>query len=80
MATTSVEAGQARTAQRFRMPRFSLGQIIAFLILALISVTWIVPFLWMLSTSLKAPQDLVRTNSLAGEPNFGGVSNSVLRF
>jgi ABC-type glycerol-3-phosphate transport system permease component len=41
---------------------FSPGRSLAWLILAGIAVLWIVPFLWMVSTSLKTPQDLFGAN------------------
>lgn len=62
MAATSVDAGRVQTERRISLLNMSLGQIIAFVILVLISITWIVPFLWMLSTSLKSSQELVGTN------------------
>ncbi|MBA3945824.1 MAG: carbohydrate ABC transporter permease [Herpetosiphonaceae bacterium] len=61
MATTlKVRPDQAVRDNRLR--HLSWGKIAAFMVLALISVTWIVPFLWMLATSLKTAQDLVGTN------------------
>jgi multiple sugar transport system permease protein len=41
---------------------FSIGRLIAWLVLAGLAILWIVPFLWMVSTSLKTPQDLFGTN------------------
>jgi ABC-type glycerol-3-phosphate transport system permease component len=52
---------QVRRAAPFRLRRPSLGRLVAFLILVAISVLFIIPFLWMVSTSLKAPTDLVGT-------------------
>jgi ABC-type glycerol-3-phosphate transport system permease component len=69
MATT-VEAGRVQGARRVSMPRLSLGQILAFLILVLVSITWIVPFLWMVATSLKTPQELVGTHFWPEEPTL----------
>jgi multiple sugar transport system permease protein len=40
---------------RFRM---TPGQIVAFVLLVLISILFLVPLFWMISTSLKDPQDL----------------------
>jgi multiple sugar transport system permease protein len=60
MATTSIDTNVR--VQRGLLPRLSLGEILAFIVLCLISITWIVPFLWMLATSLKTPQELVGTN------------------
>ena len=70
MATTTVEARPARAARRVGLPRLTLGQIIAFAILVLVSITWIVPFLWMVATSLKTPQELVGTNFWPKNPTF----------
>ena len=70
MATTSVDTGSARATRRISMPKLSLGQIIAFVILVLVSITWIVPFLWMLATSLKTSQELVGTNFWPQNPTL----------
>ena len=56
--------------QQMSWRRLTRGQLIAFLILALVSVTWIVPFLWMLSTSLKTPQELIGTNFWPKNPTL----------
>lgn len=58
MATT-VEAKPVGRVRRSLFPRLSPGRMLAFLVLVLISISWIVPFVWMLSTSLKTPQELV---------------------
>lgn len=57
----------ARIARRIRLSR---GQIAAFIVLSLISVTWIIPFFWMLATSLKAPWELVGSNFWPEEPTL----------
>lgn len=68
MADVSMTESAVRKAesQRFSIEQaiknFSLGRLIAWLILAGIAILWIVPFLWMVSTSLKTPQDLFGTN------------------
>lgn len=80
MATTSVEAGTVRTARRPILPRMSLGQILAFIALALISITWIVPFLWMLSTSLKTPDQLVGNRFWPENPSFEPYRTAFLAF
>ncbi|MGH2544578.1 MAG: carbohydrate ABC transporter permease, partial [Ardenticatenaceae bacterium] len=49
---------EGKTGGRWKL---SPGRIIAWLILALLAVTWLVPFFWMISTSLKTPQDLFGT-------------------
>jgi ABC-type glycerol-3-phosphate transport system permease component len=51
-------------------PRMTLGQILAFITLVLISITWIVPFLWMLATSLKTPDQLVGYNFWPERPSL----------
>lgn len=38
--------------------RFSPGRILAWLVLAAIAILWLTPLIWMISTSLKTPQDL----------------------
>jgi multiple sugar transport system permease protein len=80
MATTSIEARPSSAEARTSWRRLSLGQIIAFLILALISVTWIVPFLWMLATSLKTPQELVGTNFWPKNPTLEPYQSAFFAF
>jgi multiple sugar transport system permease protein len=80
MATTSVEAGSVREARRSMLPRMSLGQILAFIVLVLISITWIVPFLWMLSTSLKTPDQLVGNNFWPENPSIEPYRTAFVEF
>lgn len=54
-----VQAG--RGPERFFTLDF-LGRALAFLILAVITVLWLVPFVWMFSTSLKDTSELVGTS------------------
>jgi len=62
METTAfqpTETQGAQTAPRQRTPtRFSLGSLLAWLTLAGLAVLWLTPLVWMISTSLKTPQDL----------------------
>ncbi len=67
---TIAKTERVPSTRRFRWRRLSAGQIIAFIILSLISITWIIPFLWMLATSLKAPWELVGTNFWPEEPTL----------
>jgi multiple sugar transport system permease protein len=69
MATTEF-ATPARTARRRIFPRLSGPEIVAFIVLVLISITWIVPFVWMLSTSLKTPQELVSNSFWPENPTI----------
>lgn len=68
MADVSMTESEIRTPARQpfsiegAIKNFSLGKLIAWLILVGIAILWIVPFLWMVSTSLKTPQDLFGTN------------------
>lgn len=55
--------------RRMKWP-YSLGETLGFLTLCLISITWIVPFLWMLATSLKSAQELVGNNFWPRNPTF----------
>lgn len=80
MATTSVEAGPVRETRWLGWPRMSVGQIIAFIVLILISITWIVPFLWMLATSLKSSQELVGTNFWPANPTFEPFRSAFFEF
>lgn len=41
---------------------WTLGKLVTFLLMVIISILFIVPFLWMISTSLKEPYDLAGTN------------------
>ncbi len=67
---TIAKPERVQPTRRFRLPRLSTGQIVAFIVLSLVSVTWIIPFLWMLATSLKAPWELVGSNFWPEEPTF----------
>jgi multiple sugar transport system permease protein len=69
MATTSIDAGQAHT-QRCMLPKLSVGETLAFIALCLITITWIVPFLWMLATSLKTSQELVGSQFWPQQPTI----------
>jgi multiple sugar transport system permease protein len=64
MATTTVE--QTRPMDAGRLSNFfkgwTTGRLVAFLLLIAVSVLFIVPFLWMVSTSLKEPSDLAGMN------------------
>jgi multiple sugar transport system permease protein len=61
MTTTLAEAQQAKIQERpvFKRPQWSPGKVIALLLLVGISILFIIPLLWMISTSLKEAQDLV---------------------
>jgi ABC-type glycerol-3-phosphate transport system permease component len=50
--------------------RFSWWRLLAFLLLLSISILFVVPALWMLSTSLKAPQDLMNANWIPARLEF----------
>ncbi len=62
--TAAVEPKAIDSAKRrtgiFRPP--PAGRVMAFLLLILISFLFLAPFVWMISTSLKAPSDLAGTN------------------
>jgi multiple sugar transport system permease protein len=52
-----------RNGRGWRASRqWSLGRFLAWLLLLGVAFLWIVPFFWMLSTSLKTPQDLFGRN------------------
>jgi ABC-type glycerol-3-phosphate transport system permease component len=56
---TAEKGAKARTrTPRFQFLRLSLGQWLAWLLLISIAALFVIPLLWMLSTSLKAPSDL----------------------
>lgn len=59
MATTVQQLEQAQTASRApgRL-RFSFWNFLAWLVLIGLSVMWLVPFLWMLSTALKGDREV----------------------
>jgi len=61
MTTTLAEAQQTKIRERplFKRPQWSTGKVFALLLLLGISILFIVPLLWMISTSLKEAQDLV---------------------
>jgi multiple sugar transport system permease protein len=59
--TTAIAKGQkARVQERpiFKRSQWSLGKLLALLLLVGISILFIIPLLWMISTSLKEAQDL----------------------
>ena len=66
MATTFDSAQQnvqvQERARRNPLRDLGIGKIIAWLILAGVAIMWILPFFWMLSTSLKTPDQLFGTN------------------
>ena len=67
MAVTAPPVPTSEARREAKQPpgrRFDLspGRLIAWLILAGLGILWIAPFLWMLSTSLKTPQDLFGYN------------------
>ena len=64
-STVTTTSTQALPSRRLRV---TPTQIVAFVILALLSVSWLVPFLWMLSTSLKTPQELVGNSFFPQNP------------
>ncbi|HMQ34340.1 MAG TPA: carbohydrate ABC transporter permease [Chloroflexaceae bacterium] len=81
MATTDMTVQSARPARRgVRWPRLTPGQMAAFVILVLVSITWIVPFLWMVSTSLKTPQELVSTRFWPENPTIEPYATAFFAF
>jgi ABC-type glycerol-3-phosphate transport system permease component len=59
----AIEQPQTRTVERRpRRFRFSLGSFLAWLVLVGLTILFIVPFLWMLSTSLKDFRELFGPN------------------
>jgi multiple sugar transport system permease protein len=63
MEGTSIDPARVQQAENLQRQRrkpiqFSLGRTLAWLTLAALAVLWITPLFWMLSTSLKTPQDL----------------------
>jgi multiple sugar transport system permease protein len=63
MTTSAVKASKTifQNQTIFRRSYWSLGKVIALLLLLGISILFIIPLLWMISTSLKEAQDLVGT-------------------
>ena len=61
MTTSAVKANKTVFENRaiFKRSNWSLGKVITFLLLAGVSILFIIPLLWMISTSLKEAQDLV---------------------
>jgi multiple sugar transport system permease protein len=64
MTTTLGKVEKASILERniFKRSYWSLGKIITLLLLIGISILFIIPLLWMISTSLKEAQDLVGTH------------------
>src|SRR5215211_9501449 len=63
MTTSVAKANKTvfQTQAIFKRSYWTLGKVIAFLLLLGISILFIIPLLWMISTSLKEAQDLVGT-------------------
>lgn len=58
-AYTPFDSNRAETTQPQPAPTpLSLGRLFAWLTLAVIAILWLTPLVWMISTSLKTPQDL----------------------
>lgn len=64
MTTSTVKASKTIFQNQviFRRSYWSFGKVIALLLLLGISILFIIPLLWMISTSLKEAQDLVGTH------------------
>lgn len=61
MTTSAVKATKTVIENRaiFKRSNWSLGKVITLLLLVGVSILFIIPLLWMISTSLKEAQDLV---------------------
>jgi multiple sugar transport system permease protein len=61
MTTSAVKANKTVIENRaiFRRSKWSFGKVMTFLLLMGVSILFIIPLLWMISTSLKEAQDLV---------------------
>ncbi len=64
MAVALEQRPPAEVLRREQPPRrrFSIGMILAWLLLAGLSILFLIPFFWMISTSLKDVRDLFSTN------------------
>src|SRR5207302_6069939 len=61
-ATEAVTPQPIMLGQPGSARRWTPGKIVAWVILIAITVLFVTPLLWMISTSLKTPQDLMSTN------------------
>ncbi|UJP10007.1 carbohydrate ABC transporter permease [Microbacterium sp. KUDC0406] len=69
---TSTLIAPAAASDRVRRPgsrRFGAGRIIAFVVLALMAVGWLLPFLWAVATAFKT-----ETDAASGDPGWIGPS------
>ncbi|WP_100364992.1 carbohydrate ABC transporter permease [Diaminobutyricimonas aerilata] len=61
MATATLTPTRARqlrsTGRRPGEKRFGVGRVVAFAILALLAITWLIPVLWAVATSLQSEAD-----------------------
>lgn len=63
MSTTITQTKvEPRQTQRNWLRGVSLGQLLAFVLMVAISVLFLVPFVWMISTSLKEPSEIMTKN------------------
>jgi multiple sugar transport system permease protein len=70
MAIESIKTISTVQTRERQQPRRSWADFVALVLLALISVTWLVPFFWMLATSLKSAQELVGNNFWPRNPTL----------
>lgn len=62
-ATLEQSTGVIRIRKPFGgLRRWNVGQLVALLLMIGISILFVIPFLWMLSTSLKEPSELMSKN------------------
>jgi multiple sugar transport system permease protein len=80
MAPIPIESERVQGARRFRWPKLSIWELLAFATLCLISITWIIPFLWMVSTSLKTPQELVGSQFWPDTPTLDAYRTAFFAF
>ncbi len=59
-----LRAQGATAEQQPTRPPFTFGRLLAWLALVVLAILWLAPLVWMLSTSLKTPQDLFGYNWL----------------
>ncbi len=63
MATVNSSYNKKTRWQKiFNIHHWTPGRVAAFVLMTTIAIAFVVPFLWMISTSLKEPSDLMSTN------------------
>jgi multiple sugar transport system permease protein len=71
-------ATTTREVRRTSVPRLSLGKVALYAVLILLALFFVLPLVWMVSTSVKPFQEVLQSNWIPRQPtleNFTGIFN-----